>query len=392
MLLAFNLILAGQTAEALTTIIGFAPDTDGKDPRGALIEGSDGNFFGTTDAGGSSGCGTVFKMTPAGKLTTLHSFTGTKADGSHPAGALVQGSDGNFYGTTGDEDRRGKGRVFKITPAGVLTALHRFTGRGTDGPYPCADLVQGSDGNLYGATGDGGSKGCGTIFEITRAGVFTTLHSFAGEGTDGANPGDDLVRRSDGNIYGTTVGAALGGSGKVFKMTPAGVLSELHTFHDKAPLNLGPRSGLIQGRDGNFYGATGSVGGSAGTVFRITPKGAFRVLHTFASIGANEFSPVSGLTQASDGNFYGATLWGGRDGGTIFRITPSGAFRTLHSFHGKEGRGPEARPIQGRDGNFYGTTLGGGSGNAGTVYKLSPSGLLTTLHQFTGADVVFSRN
>jgi uncharacterized repeat protein (TIGR03803 family) len=185
-----------------------------------LTQASDGNFYGTTyhgDSGkGAKADGTVFKITPAGVLTTLHTFSGG-ADGANPVGALTQGSDGSFYGTT-SEGGHGDGTVFKITRAGVFSALHAFIG-GADGAYPVAGLTQASDGNFYGTTFEGGgSMEDGTVFKITPAGVLSTLYTFTG-GADGSGPQAGLTRDSDGAFYGATYHGGASRHGTVFKLT-----------------------------------------------------------------------------------------------------------------------------------------------------------------------------
>jgi len=170
-------------------------------PSAALAEGNAGNFYGTTAYGGASGKGTVFEVTPAGVLTTLVSFNGT--NGSHPAAGLVQGSDGNFYGTTEYGGTNGNsGTVFQMTPAGALTTMVSLNG--TNGSHPLAGLVQGSDGNFYGTTILGGVKNRGTVFQMTAAGVLTTLVSF--NGGKGSSPFAALVQGTNGNFYGTAGG------------------------------------------------------------------------------------------------------------------------------------------------------------------------------------------
>jgi uncharacterized repeat protein (TIGR03803 family) len=209
---------SGSTNGSLATLWSFTGGSDGASPAAGLVQGSDGNFYGTTSYGGTNGSnGTVFRITPSGSLTTLWSFTGG-SDGGYPTAALVQGSDGNFYGTAPGGGASGAGTVFRITPSGSLTSLWSFTG-GSDGASPAAGLVQGSDGNFYGTAPGGGASGTGTVFRITPSGSLTTLWSFTG-GSDGASPAAGLVQGTDGNFYGTTSGSGSGPSanGTVFKL------------------------------------------------------------------------------------------------------------------------------------------------------------------------------
>jgi uncharacterized repeat protein (TIGR03803 family) len=178
------------------------------------VEGSDGNFYGMTSYGGANGAGAVFKITPGGAETVLHSF-GTGTDGGYPYGSLMLGSDGNFYGMTGYGGANGVGAVFKITPGGAETVLYSF-GNGTDGQYPYGSLVQGTDGNFYGMTESGGANGFGAIVEITPSGTETVLWSF-GAGTDGKYPYGDLTLGRDGTLYGLTSSGGANGEGAVIK-------------------------------------------------------------------------------------------------------------------------------------------------------------------------------
>ena len=360
-------------------------------PSAALVEGSDGNFYGTTACGGASGMGTVFQVTPAGVLTTLVSFNRT--NGSHPAAGLVQGSDGNFYGTTEYGGTNGNnGTVFQMTPTGALTTLVSFNG--TNGSHPAAGLVEGTNGNFYGTTSYGGSGSMGTVFEMTFAGVLTTLVSF--NNSDGAAPLASLVQASDGNLYGTTSqggnlalytgGYGNSGGGTVFKITPAGTLTTLFVFDGSRGEN--PAAGLVQGTNGNFYGTTAYGGNLSldaglgfGSVFQMTTNSAVTTLVAFNL--ANGYSPSAGLVQGSDGNFYGTTDGGGAGGaGTIFKLTPAGVLTTLVAFHGPDGNSPQASLVQGSDGNFYGTTTYGGANGRGTVFQVTTNGVLTTLVSF----------
>jgi uncharacterized repeat protein (TIGR03803 family) len=249
-----------------------------------LVQGTDGNFYGTGTNGGSAFLGAVFKVTPGGSMTTLASFTG--ANGDKPMASLVQGNDGNFYGTTElggstwvASSNSGLGTVFKITPGGVLTTLVSFTG--ANGQYPDGSLVLGSDGNFYGTTEFGGSSNDGTVFKMTPTGTLTTLASF--NGNNGADPIAGLIQGSDGNFYGTTSTGILG-NGVIFKITPAGALTALAALNG-ANGDL-PTGNLVQGNDGNFYGM-GSDGGTSdnGTIFQLVIP---------SSVAAPVFSPAAG--------------------------------------------------------------------------------------------------
>ena len=358
------------TVTAQSVLYSFAGGSDGADPQAGLIQGADGNFYGTTYNGGANGLGAVFQITPAGVETVLYSFA-RGGDGEYPSASLIQGADGNFYGTTVDGGANGAGTVFRITPAGIETVLWSF-GSVSDGGYPLAGLIQGADGNFYGTTTGGGANynNNGTIFKITPAGVETMLYSFASAAGDGADPQASLIQGADGNFYGTTYQGGTNNFGTVFQITPAGVETVLWSFGSGSD-GLLPYAGLIQGADGNFYGTTVAGGANNfGTVFQITPAGVETVLYSFGSAGDGEYL-YAGLIQAADGNFYGTTYLGGTSGaGTIFQITPAGVETVLYSFGSAgEGSNPQAGLIQGTDGNFYGTTPGGGANIFGTVFK-----------------------
>jgi uncharacterized repeat protein (TIGR03803 family) len=399
---------------ALTSLYSFTGTNDGGGPAAALVEGSDGYFYGTTEYGGTNfvntgGVGTVFKISADGALTSLYSFTGGD-DGWYPYGGLVQGSDGYFYGTTSGDIMYGYGTVFKINANGAFRTLYAFGsitnayGDTLDGANPGAGLVQGSDGSLYGTTGGGGTDGgYGTVFEISTNGALTSLFSFPGD-NDGAYPYAGLVQGSDGYFYGTTSSGGTNDYGSVFRISSSGALTSLYSFTGGDD-GWYPYGGLVQGSDGYFYGTTeyggtyGSDFGGYGTVFQISPNGTLTSLHSFA--GGNEgVYPVAGLVQGSDGNLYGTTVYNGVTSGyhggpvgdgTVFTISTAGALTTLHSFTGDDGANPVAGLVQGSDGYFYGTTSAGGSygldvGGYGTVFKISTNGVLTTLHSFTTND------
>lgn len=332
-------------------------------------------------------------VSPAQTFTTRHSFDGT--DGADP-NWLVQGTDGNFYGTTGHggavnpcpaDGGPGCGTVFQITPAGVLTILHSFNG--TDGYFPNG-LIQGSDGKFYGTTAT-------SIYSIVPGGTPVILASVN-------SPHGPLVQGTDGSFYGTTADSSFGAScpgecGTVFKMTPAGTLTTLYTFDGTGGID--PNGGLVQYTDGNFYGTTlygGALGcgpsnpvGDCGTIFKITPQGTLTLLYSFCEQhgGCPDGFGPSRLVQGTDGNFYGTTGYGGNlvacdtlsypvyfSCGTVFKITPGGTLTTLHLFDSTDGGWPLSGVIQGSDGNFYGTTALGGANGTGTIFKMTSAGTL----------------
>jgi len=316
----------------LTTLYSFcsaANCTDGQSPAPGLIQGGDGNLYGVTTYGGTGvychggpdgnllTCGTIFKITPAGVLTTLYNFCtdfDTDSDicpeGQYPAAGLVQGTDGNFYGTAEYEgpEYGDDGTLFKITLAGLLTPLTQFYGANQN---PNGQLVQGSDGNFYGTTLAQGAGGededvNGSIFKVTPSGTLTTLYSFTGA-NDGGSPNSGLLEASDGNLYGTA-GGGEDDDGAVFKITSAGADSTLYSFTGADGVE--PRSGVTLGSDGNFYGTT-----DYGPVYQVTPAGVASTIYSYSGVSGG--IPEPGIAQGSDGNFYGNSSWTG----DIFKIT-----------------------------------------------------------------------
>jgi uncharacterized repeat protein (TIGR03803 family) len=358
-------------------------NTDGALPWATMVQGSDGNFYGTTQNGGNPacklGCGTIFKITPKGKLTAFN-FDGTK--GSEPIAGLVQAANGDFYGVTTTGGANDLGTVFKFNPHGGLTTLYSFS---VDMGYGAlGGLVLASDGNFYGTASSGGppagacNPGCGTIFKITPKGKYTTLHNFNGI-PDGGQPLATMTQAPNGKFYGTA--SALGTKesyGTVFTITPKGKFAVVHQFNNTD--GAYPFGGLIMGKDGNFYGQTDLGGNSQdhafGTVYKMTPGGKVTTLHSFQQTDGD--NPVSALVQGTDGNFYGTVSYGGKhpNFGTVFKITPGGKLTTLHNFDSKHGSYPYAGLIQATNGKFYGATYAGGSSTGcpfgcGTIFSLS---------------------
>jgi len=365
-------------AQTLTTLHTFQWDsgsnpTDGAQPLAGLVQGTDGLLYGTTEFGGTNALGTVYSIATNGtSYHTLWHF-GAPGDGFSPQAGLIQAHDGNFYGTTSGGGTDGGGIIYKISPGGVQTILRSLIGN-TQGSYSVAGLVQGSDSNFYGVAAHDGLNGGGTAFKITSAGVFTVLHQF-GAGSDGEEPSAGLVQARDGNFYGTTYRGGANGQGDFFRLSPGGVSANLHSFQGGSNPNGGyPQANLIQGTDGWLYGtATGGGDSGAGTVFRISTNGVYTTLHSFTG-GSDGGSPQAGLLQASDGNLYGTARDGGTGNGTIFMITPAGVFTTIYTFaDGTDGRLPSAGLIQDCLGFLYGTTSvpSDGLNPIGTVFRLA---------------------
>jgi uncharacterized repeat protein (TIGR03803 family) len=340
---------------------------DGANPQAGLVRDAAGNLYGTTFFGGAHGVGVVFKVSATGTETVLHSFTG--ADGGNPFAGLIRDVAGNLYGTTSSGGTDANGVVFKLSPGGSETVLYNFTG-GADGAVPRAGLVRDTAGNLYGTTPFGGATstcnppdgpgvprmqvanpGCGVVFKLSPTGTETVLHTFTG-GADGASPVADLIRDAEGNLYGT---AATGGGGTCNQFVPPG----------------------------------------CGTVFKLGPSGTETVLHSFT--GADGATPVAGLVRDAAGNLYGTTYTGGADYGVVFKVSATGTETVLHSFTLADGAVPRAGLLRDAAGNLYGTTEIGGATSTcappqgcGVVFELircdtAPTGYdFKVLHTFTG--------
>jgi uncharacterized repeat protein (TIGR03803 family) len=376
------------TSPAESVIYNFTGASDGGTPYASLIQASDGSLYGTTLSGGSAGYGTVFKISNPMTSPTesvIYSFTGG-SDGASPTASLIQGSDGNLYGTTLYGGPGGNGTVFKIsnpTASPTESVIYTFTG-GVDGASPSASVILASDGNFYGTTFFGGSSGWGTVFKISNPMISPTesvIYTFTG-GSDGGAPSASVIEASDGNLYGTTsAGGGLGGWGTVFEISnpmTSPTESVIYSFTGGSDGGT-PYASVILASDGNLYGTTASCGsGANGTAFKIsnpTTTPAESVIYSFAGASDGAY-PTASLIEASDGNLYGTTKAGGSSGyGTVFKIsnpTTSPTEIVIYSFTGEiDGSSPEASLIQASDGNLYGTTHNGGSSGAGTVFKIS---------------------
>ncbi len=373
-----------QTLTVLYNFQGSNQTNDGAYPLG-LVQGTDGNLYGVTAAGGDTfDSGIFYKISTSGNEKTLCNFydVGACRDSQAPSANLAVGSNGSFYGVDLD------GQMIRLNTHGKLKVLYTNANA-----IPRAALVLASNGDFYGTTVNGGANGQGNVFKITAAGKLATIYSFCsviqnGICMDGAQPNLALVQGSDGNLYGTTsIGGNDGvndGYGTIFKITPTGTLTTIYNF----PGFTQSSSALIQGADGNFYGTTSTGGsgkyGAGGTFFTVTSTGALTTLYNFCNQpNCTDGSQPANIYLATDGNFYGITWFGGvnnNDQGTIFQFTPSGTLTTIHNFDGTDGSGPSGGGtlMQDTNGTFYGTMLQGGeswpcdSGIAcvGTIFSL----------------------
>lgn len=363
---AYGIPASGQ-ALSQTNVWAMNNGPEGRSPWN-LIEASDGNLYGVTQEDNANQfAGTVFRVTnwktTTPSLKVLHVFSSLK-DGIDPRGGLVQASDGNLYGTTFSGGLHGQGAVFRMTLRGDFTVLHAFIpGPNTDGQRPAGTLIQANDGLLYGTTAGGGWS-YGNVFRIATDGSnFAVVYTFDGTLI---GPTGGVIQASDGNLYGTISGDAVYDPGGIFSITTGGTSRWTHAFSGSD--GSCPVAGLIQAPDGNLYGTTESGGpDNRGTIFRIGMDATFTSIHSFltASYTSDGGGPACTLIQPPDGNLYGTTPGGGsQNGGTLFRISTSGTFATV--FDAMPYRSfPDTGVIQASDGNFYGTFGSDG------IYRLS---------------------
>jgi uncharacterized repeat protein (TIGR03803 family) len=370
-------------AQTFTTLASFAA-SGGPTGAGTLVQGLNGNFYATTVGGGANQLGTVFEVTPAGTLTTLYTFCSQTncVDGYYPSN-LVAANNGNFYGTTNGGGASNYGSVFFVTPAGKLTTIYNFCALANcvDGAFPQGRLTLAANGNFYGMTGSGGGAyGVGTIFEMTPSGNLTTIYNFCPQTgcADGAGP-VGLAQGPNGNFYGATEQGGTQGYGTLFELTPQGVLTTLLTFNFAD--GDSPLAGPALAANGNFFGTTRFGGNNdGGTIYSLTPAGKFATVFKFTctvTYCPDGTGPYDVLMPATDGNLYGTTAFGGSTGnyGTIFSLTLTGKLTTLYTFCSQAGCADGVEPLAGllqaTNGNFYGTANTGGANNAGTVFSLS---------------------
>jgi uncharacterized repeat protein (TIGR03803 family) len=358
----FKLDTAGQES----VLYSFPGAADGMSPYAGLTRDSTGNFYGTTPFGGAAGFGVVYKLNTLGRESILYTFTGA-ADGGNPYGGVILDSAGNLYGTTYLGGSGGYGVVFKLDPSGNETILYSFLG-GTDGGSPYAGVVSDSEGNLYGTTEVGGA-GSGTVYKIDPSGQETVVYSFADGSINGAYPYAGVVRDSAGNLYGTTSEGGPDNGGVVYKVNPSGQETVLYNFTGGPDGGYPGFFGVILDSVGNLYGSTSGGGMGFGVVFKVTPTGQETVLHSFN--GSSDGNGPGGVTLDSAGNLYGTAYSGGSTGaGLVFELDMSGNETVLYDFSGPDGSNPRPSVMLDSAGNLYGTTYEGGRQDSGVVFKI----------------------
>jgi uncharacterized repeat protein (TIGR03803 family) len=363
--------LAG--AQTVATVYNFAGGTtSGANPwYVTLVQGTDGQLYGTTYNGGSKGMGTAFKVTTAGVFTLLHSFAGGASDGANPTGGLTLGSDGNFYGTAQMGGSGSEGVVFKMTTAGAITVLHTFNDS-TDGAFPWTAPILASDGNFYG-TSSGGSGGNGSVYKITTSGTYTTVYAF--DGVHGTYPIAAPTQGADGNLY---VPVSEGGTsfcGTVVKMSTAGAILSTYDF----PCGTGgefPVGPLVQSSAGGFYSTTQNGGSRGeGTIYKLNSSFVVTIQHSFGNFTGDGTYPSAGMALGTDGKYYGSAAEGGTyNDGSLFNSTTTGTYTQLYSFNNSANlmqMAPLSPPVEYTTGLLYGVTEFGGTTNQGTVYSLN---------------------
>ena len=370
------LCAAFSPAQTVSTVYNFVGGkTSGEFPwYVTLVQGTNGSLYGTTYNGGAKGFGTVFSVTTSGTQSLVYSFAGGTKDGANPTGGLTLGTDGNFYGTTQQGGTWSQGTIFKMTTAGVETILHNFYTT-NDGAFPWGPPIEGSDGNFYGTASGGGNKGNGLVYKITSTGTYTTIFEF--DETDGFAPIAPPVQGVDGYLY---IPVSEGGGencGSIVQLTTAGVLNNTYSFPCESgnggSFPIGP---LVQAANGNFYSTTQDGGAyGAGTIYQVTTGLDVTTLYSFGGTVTDGTQPGAGLLLATDGNYYGSTSDGGTYGdGILFNTTTAGAYEDLYSFNNSANLmqdSPLAPPVQATNGILYGVTEYGGTKNDGTVYSLN---------------------
>jgi len=351
--------------------------SDGGRPVAPVISDAAGNLYGTTEFGGDTscdfgaGCGVVYRLDTSGNLTVLYAFTGA-SDGVSPLSGVVSDAAGNLYGTTQGGGTSGLGNIYKIDTSGNFTVVNSFTG--ADGAQPYGGVTCDSAGNLYGTTEFGGASGQGVIFKIDTLGNESVLYNFKGNafhgGAKGSQPLSGVMRKA-GDLYGTTYDGGASDYGAVYRLSASGRITVLHSFVYTD--GHSPSAGVVRDSAGNLYGAAPGGANDAGVLYKIDTSGNFTVLHAFT--GGADGGGASAVILDSAGHLYGTASFGGGSGhGLVYEFDSSDNNLTvLYNFTGgADGSEPEAALLRDKAGNLYGTTYGGGTNGDGVVFELKP--------------------
>jgi len=369
-------LAAPAPAQTYTVLYSFPGGSGGQYPIPGVIQDTVGNFYGTTANGGSDGYGVVFEVTTSGTEKVLHAFSGG-SDGEYPYSPLLRDSKGNLYGTTNSGGAYGNGVVFKIDAAGKESILYAFAGGTSDGCNPYQGLIIDSKGNLYGTTNACGAFNYGTVFKLTPRGEATVLHSFAGGSKDGQEPSfyGHLLMDKAGKLYGSTQVGGSSGDGVLYKLSAKRKLTVLHSFAGGSSDGQYSSGSVAVDKAGNFYGTTYKGGADDyGVVWEVSKKRKETILHSFAGGSSDACYTVAGVVLDSEDNVYGnSSLCGASGEGTAWKLSKKGTLTLLHSFAGgSDGAVPYGELLRTANGELYGTTLEGGTDGYGTVWSYLP--------------------
>jgi uncharacterized repeat protein (TIGR03803 family) len=368
-----------QTETTLYDFCSVAGCLDGSGANGTLISDSSGNLYGTTQYGGTNAAGTAYVLSPEGEQTVLHDFFAFTGDGTYPEEGLIMDSQGNLFGVTeagGAYGDGGYGTVFRLSPGGSETILHSFGKNPNDGMAPSGFLAIDKQGNIYGTTNGGGKYGYGTAFRISPDGAETIIHTFNNKSGDGYYPGGLAIDRL-GNLYGTCSAGGSAGNGTVFEINNKGGYTTLYNFGTNSADGTSPIGPVILNSRGDLFGVT-FLGGlyNSGVLYALKPGSPWteRIIYTFGASSTDAALPWGPLIVDAQGNFYSESEEGGAyTFGTVFKITPAGTETILYNFtNGSDGGFPNSGLLRDSSGNFYGTDISGGSHNNGAIYKITP--------------------
>ena len=359
----------------------FLPD-DGANPDGSLIQASDGKLYGMTYGGGSNNSGILFQFDPVSLIYTNLLNFGDVSDGTGPEGSLLQATDGKLYGMTFQGGINNLGILFQFDPATSTYAKMLDFDGASNGANPYGSLMQASDAKLYGMTFAGGANNIGVLFQFDpAASTYTKELDFAGA-SNGGHAFGDLMQASDGKLYGVIAGGGIHNTGVLFQYDPSTSTFTKTFDFNSYDSGAGPWGSLMQASDGELYGMT-NIGGitNYGTLFQYAPSTSAFAKQIDFSTSPPGATPWGSLLLASDGKLYGMTSNGGNNQlGVLFQYDPgTSAYTKELDFTGADNGAPNgynpygSSLIQASDGKLYGMTPQGGANNDGVLFQFDPS-------------------